>query len=264
MNSADASTVYRHNKGNFSHLPVRDTLSSSPSAGLTNEKGTSPRGFTACVRARDVWPIISRAVEGGWQERTRWKYDKKNRARKSAHFKKKLVGRKTGEKQYTWISSRIRASNHLLRIDACLAEKRKATVDVISDWPNGGADTRDGEGGVRTQALRRKPRRNPPSDGVSTQHSCFRLRWLHEPFYLHTAFLRSPRLHFTSIRNTSLPRYFLFSRTSSTFSRSADAPTLPSFHAEAGGRHRQRQSDHSDFFFLIILTHLVIRFQGNV
>lgn len=34
LNSTDTSTVYRHNKGNFSQLPVRDTLSTYPSAGL--------------------------------------------------------------------------------------------------------------------------------------------------------------------------------------------------------------------------------------
>lgn len=51
LNSAEALTVHRHNKGNFSHLPVRDTLSTYPSAGLTNEKGILPCGFIVCVRA---------------------------------------------------------------------------------------------------------------------------------------------------------------------------------------------------------------------
>lgn len=34
LNSTDTLTVYRHNKGNFSQLPVRDTLSTYPSADL--------------------------------------------------------------------------------------------------------------------------------------------------------------------------------------------------------------------------------------
>lgn len=38
LNSADASTVYLHNKGNFSQLPVRDTLSTYPSARLKSKK----------------------------------------------------------------------------------------------------------------------------------------------------------------------------------------------------------------------------------
>lgn len=85
LNSADASTVHLHNRSNFSHLPVHDTLSTYPSAGLKNEKGGVflPWGFVASERAcvRACLRCLTNHLawrRGGLQERTRWNYYKKN------------------------------------------------------------------------------------------------------------------------------------------------------------------------------------------
>lgn len=89
LNSADASTVYRHNKGNFSHLPVRDTLSTYPSAGLKSEKSISPCGFIVCVRTCVRLANDLSRRRGGWQEQARWKYYKKNTGKKNQPTQKK-------------------------------------------------------------------------------------------------------------------------------------------------------------------------------
>lgn len=97
----------------------------------------------------------------------------------------------------------------------------------------------------------------PLSDGLSTQHSCFRRTrgsgGTSRPFHLHMVFLRSHRpecCHFTSICNTS-PLISSFLAQAQLFPRSADTPSLPSFHpssthTEAGRRLRASQSDHND------------------
>lgn len=49
LNYTDTLTVYRRNRGNFSQLPVRDTLSTYPSASLKT-KAVLPSVFILCLR----------------------------------------------------------------------------------------------------------------------------------------------------------------------------------------------------------------------
>lgn len=97
--------------------------------------------------------------------------------------------------------------------DACLAAPSETIVYVISNYSNGGADIRCGVGfgacvggrhGEKGRTGRReaggrgaplKAASEPLSDGLSTQHSCFRQSQgsggSSGPFHLHMAFLRS-------------------------------------------------------------------------
>lgn len=104
-----------------------------------------------------------------------------------------------------------------LRADACLAAPSETIVYVISNYSNGRADIRCGVGlgacvggwragrhGEKGRTGRRevggrgaplKAASEPLSDGLSTQHSCFRQSQgsggSSGPFHLHMAFLRS-------------------------------------------------------------------------
>lgn len=214
LNSTDTFTVYRHNKGNFSQLPVRDTLSTYPSAGL------KAKAFAMSFHLPEMSDQSYLTHVDSLQRRDEYKFCIKTCPSKtnsishnngnSSHFHQgdtvgKIRSQHPGRSQIQ--------TNHcretLLWIDVRLVAAGETIVYIISNYPNDSADIR---AGCRVRSVRvcvcvcrgagvaRRSREEGGlleslSDGLSTKRSRFRLRrgsgGSSGPFYLHMVFLRS-------------------------------------------------------------------------
>lgn len=91
LNSTDALTVYRHNKGNFSQVPVRDTLSTYPSAGLKTKAFAVSFHLLLATSGQSYFRLLF-SLQEREQYKCYWK-DLAHKTQKSLNFYKKIEKR---------------------------------------------------------------------------------------------------------------------------------------------------------------------------
>lgn len=142
LNSTDALTVYRHNKGNFSQVPVRDTLSTYPSAGLKTKAFAVSFHLLLATSGQSYFRLLF-SLQEREQYKCYWK-DLAHKTQKCLHFYKKIEKRCQNCTQKMLLSTKWKKTQ--LLIDERLAELGETIVCVISNYSNGSADIHCGVG----------------------------------------------------------------------------------------------------------------------